>query len=161
MGTEKWKWINGYKGKYKISNFGNVKSYLFKVPKCLKPDTSRVYLSVSLRNNNFTDRMYIHIIVAKHFIKNHKDLPNINHKDEVKTNNHYSNLEYISHRDNVSYSKTKNSISGANCVHWIERMKTYQCSVYFEGKKHYLGSNKDIEVVKKRVLDFKVKNNLI
>lgn len=55
-------------------------------------------------------------MVAKSFLPNHKNLPIINHKDEVKTNNIVSNLEWCTVQYNNNYgsriqkiiSKTKN-----------------------------------------------------
>lgn len=36
-------------------------------------------------------------------------------------------------------------------------MKSYQCSIYYNNKKHYLGSTKDIEKAKKIVENFLIK----
>ena len=49
--------------------------------------------------------MKIHRIVAEAFIQNPQGLETVNHKDEVKTNNVASNLEWMSREDNVAYSQ--------------------------------------------------------
>jgi hypothetical protein len=45
-----------------------------------------------------------HRLVAECFIDNPEDLPEVNHKDEDKQNNHVSNLEWVTHRDNIRHS---------------------------------------------------------
>ncbi|WP_187344743.1 HNH endonuclease [Lactiplantibacillus plantarum] len=51
-------------------------------------------------------RHYIHRLVAKAFIKNYSKLNEINHKDENKSNNNVSNLEWCSRKYNVNYGIT-------------------------------------------------------
>jgi hypothetical protein len=46
----------------------------------------------------------IHRLVALVFLENPYDLPEINHIDEVKTNNILNNLEWISSKDNKKHS---------------------------------------------------------
>jgi len=151
---EIWKII--FDGNYEISNFGNIKSNKYKIPKLLKPDKSSGYFRVRINNNWFS----IHRLVAMAFIPNPENKPQVNHKDENKLNNIVSNLDWVTHRENIEYSLTKKSKSKIKGVNWIEKMKTYQCSVFFNGKKHYLGSNTNIEIAKKIVEDFLIKNNL-
>ena len=57
---------------------------------CLCKDGHKKYLSV-------------HRLVACAFIPNPDNLETVNHKDEVKTNNVVSNLEWMSFRDNNNY----------------------------------------------------------
>ena len=47
---------------------------------------------------------FVHRIVAKVFIPNPDNLPQINHKNEDKTDNRLSNLELLSHKDNINYT---------------------------------------------------------
>ena len=47
-----------------------------------------------------------HRLVAETFLPNPNNYHDINHKDEVKTNNHISNLEWCSRHYNNHYSKT-------------------------------------------------------
>ena len=52
----------------------------------------------------------IHRLVAEAFIPNPNNLDTVNHKDEVKTNNVVSNLEWMSSADNVAYSQPQRAV---------------------------------------------------
>ena len=151
---EIWKEIfNGY---YEVSNFGNIKSNKFKIPRLLKPDKSTGYLRISINKKWYS----IHRLVAINFLENPIQKLCVNHIDENKLNNNVYNLEWCTHRENIEYSLTKKSISKIKGVNWISKMNTYQCSVFYNGKKHYLGSDKNIIVATNKVEDFLIKNNL-
>lgn len=102
---EIWKNIEGYTN-YKISNLGRV--YSIKNNIILKQRLDRYgYPCVTLSNKRKTKNFLVHRLVAKSFLKNPKNLPTINHKDENKQNNCIDNLEYMSVKDNVRYSQAK------------------------------------------------------
>lgn len=113
---EVWKWIEGYEGKYKISNFGRVKSYAsrYVVNKgfvnqnghILKSnDNGRGYKYVQLAGNGFRDRRYIHRLVAMNFLKeSYKEGLEVNHKDGDKSNNKAENLEWVTSYENVQHA---------------------------------------------------------
>jgi len=48
-----------------------------------------------------------HRIIAEKFVPNPKELPEVNHIDGDKLNNHYTNLEWVSHQDNVLHGYEK------------------------------------------------------
>lgn len=106
---EIWKDIKGYEGLYQISNDGNVKSLNYHrtgKSKLLKTILcNNGYLYVTLSKNGKHDVRVIHRMVAEAFLDNPDNLPCINHKDEDKTNNHSSNLEFCTQKYNVHYSK--------------------------------------------------------
>jgi hypothetical protein len=152
---EVWKKVEEFKN-YDVSNYGNIKSLYFKIPRILKPDKSTGYERVKISSK----WICVHRLVAFAFVPNLNNKPQVNHIDEDKFNNNYKNLEWVTHRENIEYSFTKKGISKIKGVNWIEKMKTYQCSVFFNGKKHYLGSNKDINKAKELVDNFLINNNL-
>lgn len=105
--TEIYKDIQGYEGLYKISNLGNVYSYVSN--KILKPSahTRTAHLGVTLCKNNKHKRFQVHRLVAEAFIPNPLNLPCINHKDEDPTNNCVDNLEWCDYKYNNQYSSYK------------------------------------------------------
>ncbi|KEF40424.1 HNH endonuclease [Schinkia azotoformans MEV2011] len=68
-------------------------------------DNGRGYKIVSLKKKNERKwkKCYVHRLVASAFIPNENGLPEVNHKDENKSNNHVSNLEWVSRKENVNH----------------------------------------------------------
>lgn len=94
--------IKGFEGLYAITEDGQVWSY--KSNRFLKPYLEgKGYLKVSLSKNGEVKKCKIHRLVAEAFVPNPLGLPIVNHKDEVKTNNHYTNLEWTTNIDNIRY----------------------------------------------------------
>ena len=106
--TETWKAIAGYEGLYEVSDLGRVKSLKFCKEKILKPQKTRDdYLQVDIYKDGKVKHSKVHRLVAEAFIQNPQGLETVNHKDEVKTNNVASNLEWMSRGDNKRYSANK------------------------------------------------------
>src|SRR5690625_7779580 len=61
------------------------------------------YLRVELTKNGTFKRYPVHRLVAEAFISNPNKHPVVNHKDEIKSNNHASNLEWCTQSYNVMY----------------------------------------------------------
>ena len=115
MGKEIWKDIDDYEGFYQVSNLGRVRSldnwiwngtgFFLKPGKVLIPRKTKTgYLRVQLKGKDF----YIHRLVATTFIDNPLNFPQVNHKDENKKNNNFSNLEWCTKKYNMNYGKLKN-----------------------------------------------------
>ena len=106
---EIWKQVENFEN-YEVSNFGRVrKNYKNGKVKYLKPMvTNKGYLCVELWKKSKRKRVKVHRLVAQAFIPNPDDLPQVNHKDLDKRNNHVDNLEFISNRDNcIHYHMNK------------------------------------------------------
>lgn len=108
MIDEIWKPIEGYEGLYEVSNLGNVRSLgngkTWKEPRIRKTNIcNNGYHSVSLYKNGKEKRFLVHRLVAESFILNPDNLPQVNHKDEDKTNNCADNLEWCSAEYNINY----------------------------------------------------------
>lgn len=104
---EVYKDIEGFEGLYQVSNLGNVKSLNYnntKKEKLLKPIiNSNGYKRVSLYKNKTRKTYDVHRLVAQSFIENPNNLPCINHKDESRTNNIVTNLEWCTYKYNTNY----------------------------------------------------------
>lgn len=100
-----WKQCADYP-KYEVNNIGDVRNISTK--KNIAPHVYRGYYSVGLWNGHKRHLVKVHRLVAIAFIDNPYNLPQVNHKDEVKTNNNANNLEWCSCSYNSKYG-TRNS----------------------------------------------------
>jgi len=112
---EEWLDIKGFERYYQVSNKGRVRS-LDRVLLKNNGHTERRrgqimsqmidkdgYLTVGLRKDNKKTTYGVHRLVAKAFIPNSDNLPEVNHKDEVKSNNKVDNLEWCTTLYNINY----------------------------------------------------------
>ena len=94
--------VKNYEGLYAVTSCGKVWSYKSKM--FLKPMTYRNgYLYVNLYKDKECNHYYIHRLVAMAYLPNPENLPEVNHKDENKTNNCLQNLEWCDHKYNMNY----------------------------------------------------------
>jgi len=102
---EEWRDIKGYEGYYQVSNFGRVKSldrkawngkvWHDKLGRILASRLDGVgYIRNQLCINGEQESPGVHRLVGKCFIQNPNNLPIINHRDAIKNNNFYINLEW-------------------------------------------------------------------
>lgn len=112
---EIWRDIEGFEGKYQISNLGRVKSLRFNKStrsKILKNAINNYgYHTVTLYNDSSRYVKQIHRLVAETFIKNEDIKPHVNHIDGNKSNNNVNNLEWCSVKENVDHAYEHNLIS--------------------------------------------------
>ena len=118
MTEEIWRPIEGYEGLYEVSSYGRVRSldryvkgksesYRLHKGKVLSPAKDRYgYLFLVLQGRRFS----IHRLVAEAFISNPGNLPQVNHKDEDKTNNMVDNLEWCDAKYNLNYGTRKDKV---------------------------------------------------
>lgn len=137
---EVWKDIEGFEGLYQVSNMGRVRSLdrkdkngQFRNGRVLADKhNNRGYHTVALHRDGNTKYRFVHRLVAETFIPNLDGLPEINHKDEDKTNNTVSNLEWCSRSYNNTYGTR------------LERVaKALECPIYAitsSGKRRYFDS---------------------
>ena len=102
---EIWKPIAGTKGFIEVSNKGRVRSLLRGEPRVLKPQVDnkgyhRIRVTVEREKMSYK----VHREIAKAFIPNPNNLPQVNHKDGNKDNNRADNLEWCTRSHNVKHS---------------------------------------------------------
>ena len=116
---EVWKDIEGYEGKYQISNLGNVKSLQYRghegVIRNLVPKVNNYgRLWVELMKDGKKRQFLIHRLVGMAFIPNPDNLPQINHMDENPKNNRVDNLEWCTGEYNVHYYIERHPMAARN-----------------------------------------------
>lgn len=102
MQNEIWKDAPGFPG-YQVSNAGRVRSF----ERILVPDNVKGYYRVRLYRKGRVSRVYIHRLVASAFVPNPAGLPQINHKNEIKTDNRPDNLEWCTAQYNNTYGTAR------------------------------------------------------
>ena len=117
---EVWKDIPDYEGWYQVSNMGRIKSLYRQfslqrlcdsVPRIItckaciiKACTRRGdYLTCHLKKNGTSKAVKFHQVVCRAFHPNPDGLPEINHINEIKTDNRASNLEFCTRLYNANW----------------------------------------------------------
>lgn len=114
--------VHGYEGLYLVSDEGEV----FSLPKTVhgaweqhrkgkklkkgkrgRKEQPQYEFVVLVDKNGNAHKESVHRLVAKTFIPNPHDYPEVNHKDENSLNNRVENLEWCSRQYNAEYSKGK------------------------------------------------------
>jgi hypothetical protein len=125
-------WIAFANG-YEVSNIGNVRSIdrvikTARYPMNLKGRILRPaidkkgYKRVAIMVDGKLITLKVHRIVAKAFIDNLNNKPQVNHIDGIKTNNHVSNLEWMNNSENVQHA-FDNGLMKAKRLHESHRSK--------------------------------------
>ncbi len=101
---EIWKYVPGYEGLYQASSLGRVKNLQRKKEKIFKASPNKGgYITISLKKNNYTKYFYTHQIIAITFLDfkicGHK--LEVDHINNIKSDNRVENLQILTHRDNT------------------------------------------------------------
>ena len=143
---EEWRDIEGYEGYYQVSNFGRVKSldriqtqkrgnkyynrkYKSQIIKSYL--THKGYCAIGVTKNNKHKNFAVHRLVAKAFIPNPKNKPQVNHIDGNKENNRVDNLEWNTGSENLKHAY-KNKLK--LCTKKHRETAKYQCKKNFNKK---------------------------
>lgn len=139
--TEIWMPVHGYEDRYQVSNLGDLRSVGRTVDieygtskfkreisgvKIFQQKHNKGYLVVRLYDGKKYKSHYVHRLVAEAFVNNDNHLPQINHKDGNKSNNHCENLEWCTNKQNSDHA----IMTGLNKV-------TKRCVCLSDGKRYF------------------------
>lgn len=171
------KWIQ-FREDYAVSNYGEVKSLQRTIrtknnrvknirEKILKPQVIAGYLAVYLRDHETGKQKwsYIHRLVAEAFLPNPENLPFVNHKNQVTTDNRVENLEWCTPAYNICYSLLQNGKIEENYISLTEeeklerkkkRQREYNRKYYVPKMNHTVYVYEEIQTVKyKKIGEYK------
>lgn len=116
---EEWRDIEGYEGIYQVSNLGKVRGLDHVVTAISRWGTPQIYVvkgrlmkgsisttgypQVILSRGGEIKSHQIHRLVAKAFLDNPNNFPEVNHKNENKRDNRVCNLEWCDRDYNAHY----------------------------------------------------------
>ena len=122
----KWMPVVGYEGFYEISNEGEVRGVkrMVVTPQGLRTILGKT-LKTRINNDGYVDvriskegqvrTTFIHVLLAKAFIPNPKNKPEVNHINGIKTDNRIENLEWVSHAENIDHAY-QNGLCKKKCI---------------------------------------------
>lgn len=105
---EEWRDVVGWEGLYRVSSHGRVlgwKRWSERTGILSPLGRTQRYLKVRLYRGDGSKWVSrpIHILVARAFILNLENKPQVNHKNGDKKNNHYLNLEWCTASENCKH----------------------------------------------------------
>lgn len=112
---EEWRPVVGYEESYMVSNTGKVMALerirllkgkeFTRKQQLLTPCIMRNYLCVALSKNGVRHNFGVHRLVAMAFIKNpdKENKTQVNHINEIKTDNRAENLEWVTPKENTTH----------------------------------------------------------
>lgn len=98
---EIWRDVVGYEGLYQVSSIGRVKS--LSRPRILKVKIGGWkgdYVTVSIWKNAWPTTAFVHRLVCMAFHDNPENKATVNHKNGIKHDNRYENLEWATYTEN-------------------------------------------------------------
>jgi len=100
--NETWKPVKGFEKFYEVSNKGNIRNAKGKIMKT--HTNNRGYVMIDFTVNKVRTKKLVHRVVMETFVANVNNLPEVNHKDENKSNNYLTNLEWCTRSHNKQHS---------------------------------------------------------
>lgn len=136
MNTERWVTCPEI-SKFEISDHGNIRCKATKESR--KPTLHKTgYYYLAVTTCGVKQSYKVHRLVAKAFVENPHGKDCVNHKDAVKTNNHYTNLEWCTKAENNQHARElglvpslKGELNGRAIIN--EEVVHKICAMYVDG----------------------------
>lgn len=127
----------------------------------LSSSNNKGYMQIQLWNSGKRKPFSVHRLVAEAFIPNPDNLPQVNHINEDKSDNHVDNLEWCNNQQNTEYSCSKlyiienkngDKFEVFNLTKWCEENNLKKQSLYQTYTKAKRNWHKNYKVVSIREL---------
>lgn len=121
---EIWKDIEGYEGLYQVSNLGRIKITRNGKERITIGvlDKTTGYRKFSLHNHGKEKKFLVHRLVAKVFIPNIDNKPEIDHINTIRDDNRVDNLRWVTRKENrnnpISLEHLRIAFTGENSPHY-------------------------------------------
>jgi hypothetical protein len=105
-----------YEGLYEVSNLGRWKilprilqtvrgkGWRLTKEKITEGSNSNGYRTIAMKKDRIKYQIDLHILVARAFIENPENKPQVNHKDGNRSNNNVDNLEWATPKENTVHA---------------------------------------------------------
>lgn len=151
--VDRWVDIIGFEGLYKASESGNIMSVKRKVlakdgrfisipeKELKKSIDSSGYLNVALSKDGKPKSIRVHRIIGELFIPNPNNYPQINHKNGIKSDNHFINLEWCTSSQNIQHSYdnlgrvSPNYLKSGSEIHNSKKVYCITLNKYYESAR--------------------------
>lgn len=121
--------------RYEVSNLGNVRGVCGYVLTPFLTGSPKRYPTVRFGHAG-KDRA-VHRLVAKAFLPNPENLPEVNHISWDTTDNRVENLEWISRSGNQIHKRIqKNNTTGVKGLYYVKKKDTWVCVVQRNKVRH-------------------------
>ena len=138
---EEWIPIEELQG-YFISNWGNVKrqsrEFQNKMISIKGSVNNRGYKYIQRKFDNKRKNFAIHRLVAKAFLENPENKPNVDHIDNNPLNNHFTNLRWCNHNENMKNIKQRTE-GKKNGVIFDKKNQRWMACAHSNNKHKFLG----------------------
>ena len=181
--TEIWKDIPNYEGLYQASNFGRIKSFdkviaqknnsrAIKKGRILKPSTSHSgYYQIVLSKQSIRKSYKVHRLIWLAFYGSIPEGYEVNHINEIKTDNRVSNLNLMTAKENLNWGTrneriAKKRINGKGSKPVLQftldddLIKEYASVMQVEREKGFDNTNIVKSINKRMALNGSIKNKI-